>query len=257
VPDPWSFNPWNLSLWGADPARDAARDTARMGGGEVATSLAEVLMPPVPAKDPDDYDPADWFARLSEDWPTVANVIPAEKQVTSRDNNTVLDWVNKSLAQDKQRTELQCFHFAKYQMYVADYDISGPPAIDSDSILVIREYHQQGAENISELQLIEAVRAVTYIKDSLVAGIPVMIGVKLSDYPDEPNNIWKTPYVIATDHFVVAVGMGLEGNTPYVNIYDYLNVHTDSDRLYLTPLLILESETIGYRMIEMRESYPR
>ena len=59
--------------------------------------------------------------------------------MTSRDTDVVLDWVNKSLAADKQRTSIQCFHYAKYQMHVAEYDISGPPAIDSDSILVIRE----------------------------------------------------------------------------------------------------------------------
>ena len=148
MPDGWSFNPWALSPWGADPERDAARDTARMGGGQAAPSLADVLLPSVPLKDPDDYDPADWFTRLSGDWPTVANVILAEDQVTSRDFDTVLKWVNTSLAEDKQRTDVECFHFAKYQMDVAECDISGPPAIDSDSILVIREYRQPGGGTV-------------------------------------------------------------------------------------------------------------
>ena len=103
----------------------------------------------------------------------------------------------------------------------------------------------------------EAVRAVTYIRTSIEAGRPVMLGVKIDGYDDEPNNIWGTPYAIATDHFVVAVGLGVDGDRPYVNIYDYLNEHNVDDRLFLTPLVILESDQIGYRMIEMRESYPR
>ena len=256
MPDDWSFNPWALSRWFAEPERDAARDTARMGGGLAAPSLGDVLQPAAPVVDPDDYAPADWYARLSENWPTIANVIPADKQVTSRDTDVVLDWVNKSLAADKQRTSIQCFHYAKYQMHVAEYDISGPPAIDSDSILVIREY-RSGGGTTPELQLMEAVRAVTYIRTSIEAGRPVMLGVKIDGYDDEPNNIWGTPYVIATDHFVVAVGLGVDGDRPYVNIYDYLNEHNVDDRLFLTPLVILESDQIGYRMIEMRESYPR
>ncbi len=44
MPD-WSFNLWELTQWGTDPARDAARDTARMGGGLAAPSLAEVVLP--------------------------------------------------------------------------------------------------------------------------------------------------------------------------------------------------------------------
>jgi hypothetical protein len=257
MPEGWSFNPWALTPWGVDPVRDAARDTAQMGGGQAAPSLADVLQPPVPVRDPDDYDPADWFAHVSRDWPTVPNVILAENQVMRRDLETVLGWVNRSLAQDEERTSLQCFHYAKYQMHVAGFGISGPPAIDGDSILVIREYRRRDGGTVPELQLPAAVRAVTYIRDSLVAGIPVMIGVKITGYEEEPNNIWGTPYVIATDHFVVAVGLGIEDGKPYVNIYDYLNAYRGSDRLFLTPVMILESERIGYRMIEMRRSSPR
>lgn len=256
MPD-WSFNLWALTPWAADPARDAARDTARMGGGLAAPSLADVVQPAAPVTDPDNYAPADWFAQLSADWPTVANVIPAEDQVTSGDLDEVLTWVNSSLAPDKQRTELECFHFAKYQMHVAGYDISGPSAIDIDSILVIKEYRQANGETVPELQLMEAVRAVGYIKSSIVAGRPVMLGVKITGYDDQPNDIWGTPYVIATDHFVIAVGLGMDGARPYVNVYDYLNTFNEDDRLFLTPLVILESEEIGYRMIETRESYPR
>jgi hypothetical protein len=140
---------------------------------------------------------------------------------------------------------------------VAECDISGPPAIDLDSILVIREYGQRRGANVPELQLMESVRAVTYIRDTVTAGTPVMLGVKITGYKAQPNNIWETPYVIATDHFVVAVGLGVENGRPYVNFYNYHHAFRESDRLYLTPLVILESEAIGYRMIEMRQSYPR
>jgi hypothetical protein len=143
-------------------------------------------------------------------------------------------------------------------MYLACFDISGPPARDPESILVIREYRQAGGGTVPELQLPAAVRAVTYIRDSLLAGTPVMMGVKIADYPYEPNNIWNTPYVIATDHFVVAVGLGLDQGRPYVDFYDYLGTYSASlHRLFLTPLMILESASLGYRMIETRRSAPR
>ncbi len=64
-------------------------------------------------------------------------------------------------------------------MHIARFNISGPPAIDIDSILVIKEYRQANGETVPELQLMEAVRAVGYIKSSLVAGTPVMLGVKI------------------------------------------------------------------------------
>ena len=257
MPEGWSFNPWALSPWAADPERDAARDQARMGGGQVAPQLADVLQPAVPLKDPDDYDPLDWFTQISGDWPTVPNVIPADKQVRGRDFETVRSWINRSLAKDQQRTSIECFHYAKYQMDVARCDISGPPALDSDSILAIREYRQPGGGTLPELQLMAAVRAAIYIRDALVAGTPVMIGIKIAGYEPEPNNIWKTPYVIATDHFVVVVGTGVEDGKPYVDIFDYRHSFTESDRLFLTPLMIFESEEAGFRMIEMRRSYPR
>jgi hypothetical protein len=85
-----------------------------------------------------------------------------------------------------------------------------------------------------------------------------MIGVKLDYYKGEPNNIYRTPYVIATDHFVVAVGAGVKDGIPYVNVYDYLHKYSAyHDRLHLTPLLTLDSPETVMRMIELRKSYPR
>lgn len=262
MPEGWSFNPWALSPWalspdGDNPARDAARDTARMGGIP-SPSLVDVLQPPVPVKNPDDYDPADWYAYFAEDWPIIPNVIPLNEQVLEKDRETVKSWVNSRLSKDKQRNSIQCFHFAKYQMDQKKFSISGPPALDGDSILIIREYRHGRGDPVPEIHLREAIRAVSYIRSSLVAGTPVMIGVKIKGYEPEPNNIYETPYIIATDHFIVIVGMGNDDDRPYVTFYDYLSRYNDKiDRLYLKPLMILESDDLAYRMIEMRRSYPR
>ncbi len=74
----------------------------------------------------------------------------------------------------------------------------------------------------------------------------------MTGYDDQPNDIYGTPYVIATDHFVVAVGLGMDGDKPYVNVYDYLNTFNEDDRLFLTPLVILESE--GHRLPDDRDA---
>ena len=75
-----------------------------------------------------------------------------------------------------------------------------------------------------------------------------MIGVKITGYDEEPNDIWGTPYVIATDHFVIAVGNGRRGRTTSPTSTSMtISMHTTiHDRLYLTPLVILESEKIEY-----------
>ncbi len=260
MPD-WNFNPWTLSSWGAEPARDAARDTGRMGGGAATPSLEDVLQPPIAVKDPDpdDFSPADWYAYYAQDWPTVPNLIPLEMQVLGKDRERVKTWVNSTLAADAKRESVECFHFAKYQMDKKKYTISGPPALDSNSLLVIREYPDEKGGRVPEIWLNEAITAASYIKSSLLDGVPVMIGVKLDYYDDEPNNIYRTPYVIATDHFIVVVGSGVaKDGRPYINFYDYLEKYNSTDhKLYLTPLMIFESDVIGYKMIEMRRSYPR
>jgi hypothetical protein len=256
MPGGWDFNPWALSPWGADPARDAGRDTGLLAGRQAAPKLADVLQPPIPVKNPDDYGPADWSAYFASDWPDVPNVIPTACQVLERDRETVKTWVNSRLAADKQRSYVVCYHFAKYQMHRANHTFSGPPALDEESMLVIREYRERGGGTRQEIWLDQAIKSVTYIRDSLVAGIPVVLGVKLGYYDEEPNNLYHTPYIVATDHFVVAVGTGIEDGKAYVNIYDYLETYNERYRLFLTPLMTLESDDLDYQMIETRRSYP-
>ena len=42
------------------------------------------------------------------------------------------------------------------------------------------------------------------------------------------------------------------------DVYDYLSAYSgERHRLYLTPLMMLESDRLGYRMIEMRRSIQR
>lgn len=258
MPD-WNFNPWVLNPWSGDATRDAGRDTGLLAGRLAAPKLADVLQPPVPVMDPDDYGPADWSAHFAADWPTVPNIVPADKQVLKRDEDTVTKWVNSRLAPDKQRSDVVCYHFAKYQMHLAGYTFSREFPNDDETMLIVREYRGgAGGGNIQEIWLDQAIKGIGYLRDSLVAGIPVVLGVKLGYYAAEPNNLYKTEYVIATDHFVVAVGSGVDDqNRSYVNIFDYLHKHNEAYRLFLTPLMLLESDRLDYQLIEVRRSYPR
>jgi hypothetical protein len=257
MPD-WNFNPWTLNPWSDDAPRNAGRDAGLLGGRLAAPKLADVLQPPVPVMHPDDYGPAEWSAQFAVDWPTVPNIIALDKQVLERDRETVKNWVNSRLAPNKQRSYVVCFHFAKYQMHLAGYTFSREFPNDDETMLVVREYRGGPSGNTQEIWLDQAIKGIGYLRDSLVAGIPVVLGVKLGYYTKEPNNIYNTDYVLATDHFVVAVGAGVDDqNRAYVNIFDYLHKHNEAYRLFLTPLMLLESDRLDYQLIEVRRSYPR
>ena len=209
----------------------------------------------MPIGDEVNYSLADWAASLTVDWPTVANVIPKNLHVFESDNQAVLDFVNARLAADKQRTSLQCFDYAHYQVHVAGFRPSGPPATSPDSILVLHEYAEDGRVR-SELQVEAMVQAVEYIKAALLAETPVLIGVRIDGFAERPNDRDSTPYVEPTNHFVVAVGMGRDDAGPYISYFDYSHPQREYDRLYLQPNLMLESITSRV-LTEVRRSRAR
>jgi len=255
MPD-WSISQWLANGWGAEPDRDAALDRAEMGGVP-PPSLADVLVPPVKAVGPDDYSPIEWYRALTADWPEVPNVIPPEKHVLGTHSEAVLNFKNRGREESKKATKLECNDYARYQLHIQRFSASGPPALDGNSKLVLEENGPKGAR-VPAIRLDEMVEAIWYFKSALAEGTPVMVGVKIEGYEREPNNIYETPYVVPTDHFVVVVGMGVESDTKhYVSYFNYHHSQKDTDRLYLKKGMLMESDVTGYRLTEVRRSYPR
>lgn len=207
MPLPWLFNQWACNPFAAEPDRNAAVDQEALGIRFQTRPEDIVAMPLEPVGDEAEYSPADWYASLTADWPEVANVIPKSLHVFKSDEQEVKDFVNARLPPDQQRTSIECFHYAWYQLDRAGYGPSGPPALSDDSILVLREYAEPDGVR-SELQVEAMVKAVDYLKSSLLLETPVLIGVRLKLFEARPNNRRSTPYIEPTNHYVVAVGMG-------------------------------------------------
>ena len=256
MPLPWLFNQWACNPFAAEPGRDAAVDQEALGIS-FDTRLEDIVATPLePAGDEASYSTADWYASLTADWPTVANVIPKSLHVFKSDEQEVKDFVNRGLPPDEQRTSLQCFHYAWYQLDRAGFAPSGPPALSDQSMLVLHEY--AGPDGIrSELQVEVMVKAVEYLKSSLLLETPVLIGVRLKLFDRRPNERRSTPYIEPTNRFVVAVGMGQDDVGYYVSFFDYYHEQDTGDRLYLGPDLLMESQS-GYRTLtEVRRSRPK
>jgi hypothetical protein len=256
MPTPWLFNQWACNPFAAEPDRDAALTIDAMGIAFETTPEDVVVTPLAPAADEPRYSVSDWYASLTADWPTVANVIPKSQHVFKSDEPDVLAFVNGSLAEDQQRTSLQCFDYANYQIYVAGYRPSGPPAVSPESLLVVHEY--PGPDGVrTELQLEAMVEAVEYLKATLLAETPVLIGIRLKLFQARPNERRSTPYIEPTNHFVVAVGMGRDERGPYVSFFDYYHEHAERDRLYLQPSLLMNSAGDFRTLTEVRRSRSR
>lgn len=256
MPLPWLFNQWACNPFAAEPDRNAAVDQEALGIRFQTRPEDIVATPLAPVGDEADYSPAEWYASLTADWPEVANVIPKSLHVFKSDETEVLEFVNGSLPQDKQRTSLQCFHYAWYQLHVAGFRPTGPPALSDDSMLVLREYAEPDGVR-TELQVEAMVEAVQYVKSSLLLETPVLIGVRLKLFEARPNNRRSTPYIEPTNHFVVVVGMGQDETGYYISFFDYYHEQDSDDRLYLGPELLMES-AFGFRTLtEVRRSRPR
>jgi hypothetical protein len=256
VPLPWLLNPWACNPFAAEPDRDAALTIEALGINFQTRPEDIVATPLASVGDEVNYSTADWYASLTADWPTVANVIPKSMHVLKRDERKVLDFVNANLAEDTKRTFLQCFDYAHYQVYIAGFRPSGPPALSTESILVLHEYATENGVR-TELQAAAMVQAIEYLKTALLAETPVLVGVRLSTYQPRPNDRKSTPYIEPTNHFVVVVGMGRDGGNHYLSFFDYYHEQDDTDRLYLKADLMMES-TGGFRALtEVRRSRSR
>lgn len=262
MPLPWLVNQWACSQFGAEPERDAAVD-AGLYGTPSPPSLAPWIPAPEPVKNPDDYTTADWKASLVADWPDVSSVIPSDKQVFKAHDSDVLQFLKDSYGTVKLPDQIQCFDRANYQLHLAEYRPSGPAALDDLTIMALHEYDDEATGTLrTEVQVLGTIKAVDYLKESLQAGIPMLVGLRLNFRGPllsrwRPNERRSTPFVEPTNHFVVAVGMGRDAIGEYVAYFDYGHRHDDTDRLYLHDSLLIESADGKRTLTEVRISRPR
>ncbi len=258
MPQPWLFNQWACSPWATEVGRRTAADTE-------ATSV----LPPIRPEDirqagtDDGITPgfpsisaAEWQQSLTADWPDKAPVIPLADQIQDADFTEVLDWVNSTRAAENQKSALQCFDYAHYQVWEAGYAISGPGHASPTTLLVLLEY-PDGPGVRTEVQTETMVEAVSYLKDRLQAGTPVLIGLRLRLFEERPNERRSTPYIEPTNHFVVAVGMGTDDEGFYISFFDYMHGFAERDRLYLRPDLTMTNSGDYRHLTEVRRSTRR
>jgi RHS repeat-associated protein len=115
-------------------------------------------------------------------WLRIPSVIPA---------NQFIGWGHNGIK--------NCYTLANFQLSVVGY---------SSTSKHYQAYTEQKGVNKEQAQ-----NAVEYIKKSLTAGKPVMVGV--DDQDGHPGNADKT-----TDHWIVIVGMDKNDKGNYFNFYD-------------------------------------
>lgn len=253
MPLPWLVSAWACSPWAAEPAREAAVATDDFGVPDPIGSQ-DWLPDPDVAIDDAEASAADWHAQLTADWPDVSTLIDPESRVTKDDDSRVVDFL-ASLGR-KPRARIECFDRAEYQLYLAEYRTSNNPVSDDRSILVLREIREGGRVS-DRLELDKMVQAVDQIKSSLSARVPLLIGLRLRDYDPRPNDWDSTPEIEPTNHYVVAVGAGVDPIGHYVSYFDYSSPFGSHTRLYLGPSMLMENSTGRKTLSEVRSSRPR
>jgi hypothetical protein len=258
MPQPWLFNQWACSPWATEVDREAAVDT------EATSVLPPLTKEDIQAANRDDgiqpgfpsISPAEWQRSLTANWTDVAAVIHATDQIQESDFTEVLDWVNSTRDADKQRSSLHCFDYAHYQVWDAGFGVSGPGHVSPTTLLVLLEF-PDGPGVRTQIQTETMVEAVTYMKEMLQAGTPVLIGLRLRLFEERPNERRSTPYIEPTNHFVVAVGMGTDDEGPFISFYDYSHGFARRDRLYLRPDLTMTNSGDYRHLTEVRRSTRR
>jgi len=133
------------------------------------------------------------FQPSQEPWPSIEPVIPTS------------DFVGFRVEYKDDGNAYHCMDFAKEQIAKKGYQISNYSAPDQ----TIQIYTAQNGVNQSELQ-----DGLDYLKYALENGIPVIVGVDNHSFGVN-QNLDNT-----TDHFIVIVGMGTDGNGDYFQFYD-------------------------------------
>ncbi|MEZ5292879.1 MAG: hypothetical protein R2745_17490 [Vicinamibacterales bacterium] len=240
--DPVTANPWEGNRWQRDTGRETAVDAERAGGVYGWAAAAGALQDAAPVGGTEDatstQSPGDAYSGLIADWPRVPPLVA--RHVGGADFNEVYDyWYEHWRNPRRENDKLWCFDWAQYQLHVAKFRGTGDGRDPSTYFQLFVE--SDGGEGpILTTDVARTVEAVQYLKNRLQHGVPVLIGIRLANYPRDFNPD-KT-----TNHYVVVVGMDVDakgpyGATCYFSYYDYLYKSTLRFYLYSVPTLALYS----------------
>jgi hypothetical protein len=249
---PWLTNLWGCNVWQTEPERTAVGDTDVFG--TPATPIASDAGPvSVPLGEQGDT-PAEWLEILRRDWPEVPPVIDPALRVTEAKHKTEIE----SFLRDVRRIvkeRIECFDRADYQLYLAGYKPSNRPPDDLRSYLVFLEVMKDGAVE-DQLDLPRMLEAIEYVKTSIMAGVPVIVGLRLVNFSPRDMDRPSTPEIYPTNHFVVVVGASQDNAGPYFTYLDSRNEFGGGTRLYLLDTMFMKNP-LGHTLSEVRTSIAR
>lgn len=246
MPETVYVNPWPGNPWDPELDRETAASLESLGLG--------FEFRPIALAGPDDAGAR--YASLVLDWPDAGPVIDAALHVDSGLRTAVLAYRNaKTSDEEKKRKPLQCFDYADYQLDRANHGTTERPSRDPKNFQLLLERVTPGGP-VDEIDVAAAAGAVEYLKSALAEGVPVLVGVRLNTYDPRPNDLASTPDVVEpTNHFVVVVGMGSDGDRRYFSYYDYLHRPAVRDRLYLDADMGLRTDGGTRDLVQVRRSW--
>ena len=240
---------WACNAWEEENDLLAASDQAECGPNWNQTA-EEMIRDVERALDSNASDSSDqgtvftadeWFASLTRDWPTINPVIPADLFVERGDSGMQQHW-QEHWAREGESADIniQCFDYAHYQLVVAGFGTSSWRP-DTTTYQIFRED--------SGIDLNETAEGVRYLKRSLAADTPVLVGILLTTYDARPNRD-KT-----TNHFVVIVGMGVDEFGHHFRYYDYSS-NDRGRKFYLKDSSLAVEDRDGHRRVaQIRQTY--
>jgi hypothetical protein len=258
VPDPVTANPWWGNPWTSDIEREAAADGQRAGSAfrwaaSQAAREARSLTSPGEEDSTAVQSFTEAYQSLTADWPDVSPVI--SRHITRADRDEVKRyWHDNWRNADNPNDTLQCFDWAQYQLRVVDYRSTGSGRDPTTYLQLFIESADDRGARVDVTDTDATMEALSYVKDRLKQGIPVLVGIRMLEYPPRPNPD-KT-----TNHFVVIVGMGRNEDVPtfepqfYFEYFDYLCDVPLRFYLYNMPTLALAGLGSDPRVAQVRRT---
>lgn len=236
------LNLWACNTMSKDPSREAALDLPACGDdwGKTADQIIAEVEDPETLSTSEQGSPfgaAEWHASLTADWPELGPVIDPSEFISQASEDAREHWRNYWW--NKQPDDIiHCFDYAAYQLVVKDF-FTTDWLPDTTTYQVYRDD--------SGLNINETVEGVRYLKQALAADIPVLVGIKIASF-DYKKNMDRT-----TGHYVVVVGMGVDGDGHYFHYYDGRNT-SDGEKFYLKPDLEIGNLNGRARVAHIRQT---
>jgi hypothetical protein len=256
MPNPVLINLWSCNIWDREVDRETAVDTEALHD-QFPYRPGQIQAVPLGSDGHEVSQGAfERYEMLTDGWPEVPPVIDPSLHVTKQQDDAVRTYRNAKTEDEAERaSKLECYDRADYQLHLAHYGTTDRPTRDPKNWQLLTEVVMP--EGVADqVDIGETVGAVEYLKEVLPQGRPVLVGVRLSWFPDRPNDLKSTPSAIEpTNHFVVIVGMGVDDHGPYFSYYDYMKRPSDQERMHLYADMKIASKGEERHLVQVRRSW--